>query len=114
MTEELRAIWKKVDRISDYDIADIIEANAIDDYLEETCFIIPEEDWDEIQTRGYDIEMMRDDRDEAYADNLAWQTEIAESLNQQDWNIDLYGNVALANFWRGYPAGTFYEEIIGD
>ena len=66
MTERLMSIWKRVDRIEDNDIADIVEKSLLDDYLTETKFIIPEEDWYEIQTRGYDIEMMCHDADEEH------------------------------------------------
>ena len=48
MTERLKAIWKHVDRIVDPDLADAIEASLLNDYLMETKFIIPEEDWYEM------------------------------------------------------------------
>lgn len=112
MTERLMSIWKHVDRIVDPDLADAIEASLVDDYLEEKCYIIPEEDWEEIQTRGYDIELMCEDADERHADDPVWIETVANSLIDQEtdnWSKDNFG--ILLNFWRGYYTGTEVDEI---
>lgn len=112
MTNELMNIWKHVDRIGDPDLADRIEASLVDDYLEEKCYIIPEEDWEEIQTRGYDIEMMCENADEQHADDPVWIETVANSLVDQEtdnWSENNFG--VLLNFWRGYYTGTEVDEI---
>lgn len=111
MTERLMNIWKHVDRISDPDLADAIEASLVDDYLEEKCYIIPEEDWEEIQTRGYDIEMMCADADEEHTDDPAWIETVANSLIDQETEMFKNGDVCLIDFWRGYYAGKEINEI---
>ena len=103
MTERLKAIWKRVDRIEDNDIADIVEKSLLDDYLTETKFMIPEEDWYEIQTRGYDIEMMRHDADEEHPE---WKDEIEEALDEAQ---DEEGFLAI--FFRGFEIGTSGAEV---
>ena len=110
MTERLMNIWKHVDRIGNPDLADAIEASLVDDYLEEKCYIIPEEDWEEIQTRGYDIEMMCEDADEQHADDPVWIETITDSLINQ--KVNLIGvNDYLDDFWRGYESGTNLIDI---
>lgn len=111
MTERLMSIWKHVDRIGDPDLADAIEASLIDDYLEEKCYIIPEEDWEEIQTRGYDIEMMCADADEQHAEDPVWIETVANSLIDQETEVFKNGDVCLIDFWRGYYAGKKVDEI---
>lgn len=111
MTERLMSIWKHVDRIVDPDLADAIEASLIDDYLEEKCYIIPEEDWEEIQTRGYDIEMMCADADEQHAEDPVWIETVANSLIDQETEVFKNGDVCLIDFWRGYYAGKKVDEI---
>lgn len=103
MTERLKAIWKRVDRIEDNDIADIVEKSLLDDYLTETKFMIPEEDWYEIQTRGYDIEMMRHDADEEHPE---WRNEIEDALDEAQ---DEEGFLAV--FFRGFEIGTGGAEV---
>ena len=103
MTNELMNIWKHVDRIGDLNLADEIEASLLDDYLMETKFIIPEEDWYEIQTRGYDIEMMRHDADEGHPE---WRDEIEDALDEAQ---DKEGFLAV--FFRGYEVGTSGAEV---
>lgn len=112
MTERLMSIWKHVDRIGDPDLADAIEASLVNEYLEEKCYIIPEEDWEEIQTRGYDIEMMCEDADEEHSEDPVWIETVTNSLIDQEtdnWDEDNFG--VLLNFWRGYYAGTEVDEI---
>lgn len=111
MTERLMNIWKHVDRIVDPDLADAIEASLVDDYLEEKCYIIPEEDWEEIQTRGYDIEMMCADADEQHAEDPVWIETVANSLIDQETEVFKNGDVCLIDFWRGYYAGKKVDEI---
>ena len=111
MTERLMSIWKHVDRIVDPDLADAIEASLVDDYLEEKCYIIPEEDWEEIQTRGYDIEMMCADADEQHAEDPVWIETVANSLIDQETEMFKNGDVCLIDFWRGYYAGKKVDEI---
>lgn len=111
MTERLMSIWKHVDRIVDPDLADAIEASLVDDYLEEKCYIIPEEDWEEIQTRGYDIEMMCADADEQHAEDPVWIETVANSLIDQETEVFKNGDVCLIDFWRGYYAGKKVDEI---
>lgn len=106
MTERLMSIWKHVDRIGDPDLADRIEASLLDDYLMETKFMIPEEDWYEIQTRGYDIEMMRHDADEEHPE---WRDEIENALDKAQ---DEEGFLAV--FFRGYEPGIGGAEIEED
>lgn len=103
MTNELMSIWKRVDRIEDFNLADEVEKTLLDDYLTKTKFIIPEEDWYEIQTRGYDIEMMRHDADEEHPE---WKNEIMDVLdNAQD------EEGFLAVFFRGFEIGTSGAEV---
>ena len=111
MTERLMSIWKHVDRIVDPDLADAIEASLVDDYLEEKCYIIPEEDWEEIQTRGYDIEMMCADADEQHAEDPVWIETVANSLIDQETEVFKNGDICLIDFWRGYYAGKEINEI---
>lgn len=111
MTERLMSIWKHVDRIGDPDLADAIETSLVDDYLEEKCYIIPEEDWEEIQTRGYDIEMMCADADEQHAEDPVWIETVANSLIDQETEVFKNGDVCLIDFWRGYYAGKQINEI---
>ena len=111
MTERLMSIWKHVDRIVDPDLADAIEASLIDDYLEEKCYIIPEEDWEEIQTRGYDIEIMCADADEQHAEDPVWIETVTNSLIDQETEMFKNGDVCLIDFWRGYYAGKKVDEI---
>lgn len=103
MTERLMSIWKHVDRIGDPDLADAIEASLVNEYLEEKYYIIPEEDWDEIQTRGYDIEMMRHDADEEHPE---WRDEIEDALDEAQ---DEEGFLAV--FFRGFEIGTSGAEV---
>ena len=103
MTERLMNIWKNVDRIGDDDLADTIEKSLLTDYLTETKFIVPEEDWYEIQTRGYDIEMMRHDADEEHPE---WKDEIENALNEAQ---DEEGFLAV--FFRGFEIGTDGTEV---
>lgn len=103
MTEKLKEIWKHVDRIIDHDLADAIEASLVNEYLEETCYIIPEEDWYEIQTRGYDIEMMRHDADEEHPE---WRDEIEDALDEAQ---DEEGFLTV--FFRGFEIGTSGAEV---
>ena len=98
-----RFIWKHVDRIGDLNLADEIEASLLDDYLMETKFIIPEEDWYEIQTRGYDIEMMRHDADEEHPE---WRDEIENALDEAQ---DEEGFLTV--FFRGFEIGTSGAEV---
>lgn len=103
MTEKLMSIWKHVDRIGDPDLADRIEESLLNDYLTETKFMIPEEDWYEIQTRGYDIEMMRHDADEEHPE---WRDEIEDALDDvQD------EDGFLVVFFRGFDIGTSGTEV---
>ena len=111
MTNELMSIWKHVDRIGDADLADAIEASLVDDYLEENYYIIPEEDWEEIQTRGYDINMMCADADEQHADDADWVETVANSLIDQETEVFEDEGIFLINFWRGYYAGTEANDI---
>lgn len=111
MTERLMSIWKHVDRIGDPDLADAIEASLVNEYLEEKCYIIPEEDWEEIQTRGYDIEMMCEDADEEHSEDSEWIETVANSLIDQETEVFKNGDVCLTNFWRGYYAGKERNEI---
>lgn len=106
MTERLKAIWKRVDRIDDPDLADSIEEFLLNNYLTETKFIIPEEDWLEIQTRGYDIELMRADADDEHPE---WKSEILLELDAVVDDEDF-----LTEFFRGYEAGTGGAEIEED
>lgn len=106
MTERLKAIWKHVDRIIDPDLADAIEASLVNEYLEEKYYIIPEEDWEEIQTRGYDIEMMRKNADEEHPE---WKPEIMLELDERVDNEDF-----LTEFFRGYEPGISGAEIEED
>ena len=106
MTERLMSIWKHVDRIGDPDLADAIEASLVNEYLMETKFIIPEEDWYEIQTRGYDIEMMRKDADENHPE---WKPNIMDALDKVVDDEDF-----LTEFFRGYEIGTGGAEIEED
>lgn len=106
MTERLMSIWKHVDRIGDLDLADRIEESLLNDYLMETKFIIPEEDWLEIQTRGYDIEMMRKDADEQHPE---WKPEIMLELDERVDDEDF-----LTEFFRGYEPGISGAEIEED
>ena len=106
MTERLMSIWKHVDRIGDPDLADAIEASLLNDYLMETMFIIPEEDWYEIQTRGYDIEMMRKNADEEHPE---WKPEIMLELDERVDDEDF-----LTEFFRGYEPGISGAEIEED
>ena len=103
MTEKLMNIWKHVDRIGDDDLADAIEKSLLNDYLEETRFIIPEEDWYEIQTRGYDIEMMRCNADDEHPE---WRDEIEDALDKAQ---DEEGFLAV--FFRGFEIGTGGAEV---
>lgn len=105
------SIWKHVDRIGDPDLADAIEASLVNEYLEEKCYIIPEEDWEEIQTRGYDIEMMCEDADEEHSEDPVWIETVANSLINQETETFKNGDVCLINFWRGYYAGKEINEI---
>jgi len=107
MTERLKAIWKHVDRIGDPNLADAIEASLVDDYLEENCYIIPEEDWEEIQTRGYDINMMCADADETHEDDTGWVETVCDSLFDHTEQT----SKQLTEFWRGYSAGTEIFDI---
>lgn len=111
MTDRLKAIWKHVDRIGDADLADAIEASLVDDYLEENYYIIPEEDWEEIQTRGYDIERMCADADEVHKDDANWVETVANSLIDQETEVFEDAGIFLINFWRGYYAGTEADDI---
>ena len=95
MTERLMSIWKHVDRIGDLDLADRIEESLLNDYLMETKFMIPEEDWYEIQTRGYDIEMMRHNRDEI-------EDALDEAQDEEGF---------LVVFFRGFDIGTSGAEV---
>lgn len=106
MTNELMSIWKHVDRIGDPDLADAIEASLLDDYLMETKFMIPEEDWYEIQTRGYDIEMMRHNADNEHPE---WRDAIEDALDKAQ---DEEGFLAV--FFRGYEPGIGGAEIEED
>lgn len=106
MTERLMSIWKHVDRIGDADLADAIEASLVNEYLMETKFIIPEEDWYEIQTRGYDIEMMRKDADENHPE---WKSNIMDALDEVVDDEDF-----LTEFFRGYEPGIGGAEIEED
>lgn len=103
MTEEVKAIWKTVDRISDPDIADEVEKRKVEEYLNENYFIIPEEDWIEIETRGYDLELMREKADE---DNPLWEQAVNETLKEI---TDKEGRIT--EFFRGYEAGTYISEM---
>lgn len=103
MTERLKAIWKQADRIGDLDLADQIEKSLLNDYLMETKFMISEEDWYEIQTRGYDIEMMRHDADEEHPE---WRDEIEDALDEAQ---DEEGFLAV--FFRGFEIGTGGAEV---
>ena len=103
MTERLKAIWKHVDRIGDPNLADKIEASLLNDYLMETKFMIPEEDWYEIQTRGYDIEMMCHDADEEHSE---WRDEIEDALDKAQ---DKEGFLTV--FFRGFEIGTNGAEV---
>lgn len=107
MTNRLKAIWKHVDRIGDADLADAIEASLVNEYLEEKCYIIPEEDWEEIQTRGYDIERMCADADEAHDEDAAWIETVCDSLFDHTEQT----SKQLTEFWRGYNAGTEIFDI---
>ena len=113
MTKELMNIWRQVDRIGldTPGLADELEEKLLNDYLEKTCYIIPEEDWEEIQTRGYDIEMMCEDADEQHADDSVWIETVANSLIDQETEVFKNGDVCLINFWRGYYAGKEINEI---
>jgi len=103
MTNELMSIWKHVDRIGNPDLADRIEASLVNDYLMEKKFIIPEEDWYEIQTRGYDIEMLRHNADEEHPE---WKEEIEDALDEAQ---DEDGFLAV--FFRGFEIGTSGAEV---
>lgn len=103
MTEKLMSIWKHVDCIEDADLADEVEKSLLNDYLIKTKFIIPEEDWYEIQTRGYDIEMMRHDADEEHPE---WKDEIENALDEAQ---DEEGFLAV--FFRGFEIGTGGAEV---
>ena len=103
MTERLKAIWKHVDRIGDLDFADRIEESLLNDYLMETKFMIPEEDWYEIQTRGYDIEMMRHNADNEHPE---WRDEIEDALDEAQ---DEEGFLVV--FFRGFDIGTSGAEV---
>ena len=111
MTERLISIWKQVDRIGDADLADAIEESLVNEYLEEKCYIIPEEDWEEIQTRGYDIEMMCADADEQHAEDPMWIETVTNSLIDQETEVFKNGDICLIDFWRGYYAGKEINEI---
>lgn len=108
MTERLMSIWKHVDRIGDLDLADAIEASLVNEYLEEKYYIIPEEDWDEIQTRGYDIEQMCANADEAHEDDADWVETVCDSLFDYMSETE---PTYLTDFWRGYNAGTEIFDI---
>ena len=103
MTERLKAIWKHVDRIGDLDFADRIEESLLNDYLMETKFMIPEEDWYEIQTRGYDIEMMRHNADNEHPE---WRDVIEDALDEAQ---DEEGFLVV--FFRGFDIGTSGAEV---
>lgn len=105
MTERLMSIWKHVDRIVDPDFADRIEELLLNDYLMETKFMIPEEDWYEIQTRGYDIEMMRHNADNEHPE---WRNEIEDALDEAQ---DEEGFLTI--FFRGFEIGTGGAEVEG-
>lgn len=109
MTNRLMSIWKHVDRIGDPDLADAIEASLVNEYLEEKYYIIPEEDWEEIQTRGYDIERMCADADEAHEDDADWVETVCDSL-LLDYMSETEPTY-LTDFWRGYNAGTEIFDI---
>lgn len=112
MTKRLMSIWKYVDRIVDPDLADAIEASLINEYLEEKYYIIPEEDWEEIQTRGYDIERMCADADEQHVNDPVWIETVANSLIDQETEAFEDTGIFLINFWRGYYAGTEADDIL--
>ena len=103
MTERLMNIWKHIDRIGDNNLAERIEESLINEYLTETKFIIPEEDWYEIQTRGYDIEMMRYNADDEHPE---WRDEIEDALDEAQ---DEEGFLAV--FFRGFEIGTGGAEV---
>lgn len=103
MTERLMNIWKHIDRIGDNNLAERIEESLINEYLTETKFIIPEEDWYEIQTRGYDIEMMRYNADDEHPE---WRDEIEDALDEAQ---DEEGFLTV--FFRGFEIGTGGAEV---
>lgn len=103
MVGVVRDIWKVVDRITDMDISQSVQDSEVDNYLESNYYIVPEDEWDEIQTRGYDIELMMSDADEKHSDDTDWIDAVFESLVEQ-------GSI-LNSFWRGYPAGTNVSDI---
>ncbi len=102
----VRDIWKRVDRIIDGDVSQSVQDSEVDKYLERNYYIIPEEEWDEIQTRGYDIELMMSDADEKHSDDIDWIDAILENLIEQVGQSSI-----LEGFWRGYPAGTNVSDI---
>ena len=103
MTERLMSIWKHIDCIGDNNLAERIENLLINEYLTETKFIIPEEDWYEIQTRGYDIEMMRYNADDEHPE---WRDEIEDALDEAQ---DEEGFLTV--FFRGFEIGTGGAEV---
>ncbi len=103
MTERLMNIWKHIDHIGDNNLAERIEESLINEYLTETKFIIPEEDWYEIQTRGYDIEMMRYNADDEHPE---WRGEIEDALDEAQ---DEEGFLTV--FFRGFEIGTGGAEV---
>lgn len=111
MTKELMNIWRRADRIETPDapgLADELEKKLLNEYLEDKCYIIPEEDWDEIQTRGYDIEMMCADADEAHDEDATWIETVCDSLFEYTSETE---PTCLTDFWRGYSAGTEIFDI---
>ena len=103
MTEELKTIWRKADRIEDPDVSDAVEYKLLNAYLTETKYIIPEEDWYEIQTRGYDIDLLCQDADD---DHPEWRPYIMSALDEI-----INEENRTAEFFRGYDAGTNASEI---
>jgi hypothetical protein len=114
MTEELKAIKRTAEWIALNNPfkADEYEACKIKDYLASSYFLIPEEDWDEIEASGYDVELWREEADD-------WHVEEASAREEEIWFATIYNNLLqqpivngkLVEFWRGYPAGTEVEYI---
>ena len=65
--------------------------------------VIPEEDWYEIQTRGYDIEMMRHNADNEHPE---WRDVIEDALDEAQ---DEEGFLVV--FFRGFDIGTSGAEV---
>lgn len=108
MTEKLKTILDEVDKIENDDTWVVEEYEAITDYCNDYRFIIPQEDWEEIEARGYDLTEQRNNYDSQY--DFEDCQFVWDSLSEVP--IDNKDNIT--EFWRGYPKGTCRFEIWSD